>query len=146
MPNPYRHRVNYCLQEAGRALQGSSPSRAQQETALFFLWRAWHTYLRELAYLLTVPDAAFASADALAQQLAASGRCAESLQELQALETDGWLASLQRQWQACIHPQDSTPRDALIAATPAAAETPLPELLAAFLALLERQRLVGEEW
>ncbi|HEY9036385.1 MAG TPA: DUF6586 family protein [Pseudomonadales bacterium] len=145
MPNPYRHRVNYCLQEAGRAL-AAGKGMAQQETAVFFLYRAYTTYLRELAEQLKLPDQAFQSAAALAAQLDAVHRMAESVNELVASEQSGWVASLQRQWQACMHPQNSEPKADVILTAVAEPEWAPAELLAAFESLLERQRMTGEEW
>lgn len=145
MPNPYRHRVNYCLQEAGRAL-AAGKGMAHEETALFFLYRAYTTYLREQAEQLKLPDQAFETATAVEQQLAATGRTAESLSELIMQESHGWAGSLQRQWQACLHPQDRAASSDLIAAASAEPETPLELILAEFTSLLERQRMTGEEW
>ena len=145
MPNPYRHRVNYCLQEAGRAL-AAGKGMAGDETALFFLYRAYTTYLREQAEQLNLPDQAFASAAAVEQQLAATGRTAESLGELMQLEANGWAGSLLRQWQACLHPEDKAVNSELITSVAAEPETPLAMILAEFTSLLERQRMTSEEW
>jgi len=143
--NPYRHRVNYCLQQAGKALQASGI--AQQETALFFLWRAYSTYLRELASQLNLPDRAFVSARELQDLLQADGRSAENATELVLLEAGDWAGSLQRQWQACLHPSVGEPKTAgLIVVDTAQAETALPAIHAQLEALLDRQRMTNEEW
>ena len=114
--------------------------------AVFFLWRGYTTYLRELAEQLKLPDQAFESAAELAAQLDAVHRMAESVNELAASEQSGWVASLQRQWQVCMHPQDSEPKVDVILATAAEPEWAPADLLAAFENLLERQRMTGEEW
>lgn len=152
MPNPFRHRVNYCLQEARRVLaKGEGSGHAAEETAVFFLWRAYRLYLRELAHQLNLKDAAFVGADALAQALAAKGSCSEAVAELQALEQQGWAHELCRQWQECLEPVIARPEGKPgVIMSDHAMTVQLPEkpavLLAELEALLDRQRMVGEEW
>lgn len=153
MSNPFRHRVNYCLQQAQQRL--AETGLPEQETALFFLYRAYALYLREMAHELALPDDDWVSARSLADALQAREAGAETVAECQRLESDGFLAALQQAWQVLLFPavtvagKAEQQPDVLGSDRPAVSAAALPKLAdihQALAALIERQRQMAAEY